>query len=143
MISLQIFPAAIMLVFASCCSSSKTMTSKENKSTSLYETKWMLKKIYTEEGIREVNTKAFIRFDKEKNSAGGNGSCNTFGSTTTVNGNEVSFKNIFSTKMYCEGVQPIEDVFFRQLEKVNRFEIKGKKLIFYEDKAILLGFETE
>jgi heat shock protein HslJ len=141
---LQTFSAAIMLVFASCCSSSKTMISKENiSSTTLYETKWILKKIYTEEGIREVDTKAFIRFDKEKNSAGGNGSCNTFGSTTTIHGNEVSFKNVFSTKMYCEAVQNIEDVFFKQLEKVTRFEIADKKLHLLEGGKLLLQFITE
>jgi heat shock protein HslJ len=103
----------------------------------------VLNKIYTEEGVREVNTKAFIRFDKEKNSAGGNGSCNTFGSTTTINGNEVSFKNIFSTKMYCEGVQSLEDVYLRQLEKVTRFEVVAKKLRLLQDDKLLLEFTAE
>jgi heat shock protein HslJ len=140
---IQTFSAAIMLVFASCCSSPKTMIAKENSNTPLYETKWILKKIFTEEGIREVNTKAFIRFDKEKNSAGGNGSCNSFGSTTVINGNEVSFKNIFSTKMYCEGVQSLEDVYLRQLEKVSRFEVAGKKLRLLQADNLVLEFTAE
>jgi heat shock protein HslJ len=140
---IQTFSAAIMLVFASCCSSPKTMIAKENSNTPLYENKWILKKIFTEEGIREVNTKAFIRFDKEKNSAGGNGSCNSFGSTTVINGNEVSFKNIFSTKMYCEGVQSLEDVYLRQLEKVSRFEVAGKKLRLLQADNLVLEFTAE
>jgi heat shock protein HslJ len=129
-------------VLLSACSTKKRVQQPEIKNVDLYSTKWGLSKIYTEEGTREVNTKAFIRFDKEKNSAGGNGSCNTFGSTTTVNGNEMSFKNIFSTKMYCEGVQSLEDLFFRQLEKANRFEIKGNTLLLYSDKALLLELST-
>ena len=117
---------------------------KENArpTTCLYDTKWLLKKIHTENGMEEINTKAFIKFNKEKKSAGGNGSCNTFGSNFTISDNTISFKNIFSTKMYCEGVQKTEDTFFKQLEKVNRFEIKGSVLLLYHNKEALLEFEA-
>ena len=109
----------------------------------LYDTKWSLKKIHTEIGIQDVQTKAFIKFNEEKKSAGGNGSCNTFGSSSSVSNNQVSFKNIFSTKMYCEDVQQIENIFLNQLGKVNRFEIKNKTLFLYNDKDVLLEFEAE
>jgi len=113
------------------------------QATNFYDTKWSLKKIHTDAGIEEVNTKAFIKFDEEKKSAGGNGSCNTFGSSFTISRNAISFKNIFSTKMYCEGVQQIEDAFFRQLEKVDRFEVKDNSLLLYQGETVLLGFESE
>jgi heat shock protein HslJ len=118
---------------------------KENArpTTCLYDTKWLLQKIHTENGMEEINTKAFIKFNKEKKSAGGNGSCNTFGSNFTISDNTISFKNIFSTKMYCEGVQKTEDSFFNQLEKVNRFEVKDKTLVLYQGDDILLVFESE
>ena len=69
---------------------------KENNSKQavpLYDTKWSLDKIHTETGVEEVLTKAFIKFDREKKSAGGNGSCNTFGSSFTLSDDEISFKN--------------------------------------------------
>ncbi len=110
---------------------------------SLYETKWSLKKIYTKRGTEEVNTKAFIKFNQQRQSAGGNGSCNTFGSSLTVNGDKISFKDIFSTKMYCEGVQQTEDKFFQQLNKINRFEIKDKTLLLLRDDEVLLEFLSE
>ena len=119
---------------------------KENtvKTTqSFYNTKWMLKKIHTEAGIQDAQTKAFIKFNQEKKSAGGNGSCNTFGSSFTLSDNEISFKNIFSTKMYCEGVQQTENAFFKQLEKVDRFEVKDKTLRLYQGNEVLLEFESE
>ncbi len=120
------------------------MMKKENKpQQSLYETKWSLRKIHTEKGVEAVNTKAFLKFDKEKNSAGGNGSCNSFGSNTTINGSEISFSNIFSTKMYCEGVQKTEDAFFQQLGKATRFELKEKTLSIYSGKDLVLEFEAE
>ena len=117
---------------------------KNNTATqSLYDTKWLLKKIYRETGVEEVQTKAFIKFDAAKKSAGGNGSCNSFGSSFTISGNTISFNNIFSTKMYCEGVQQTEDAFFKLLDKVNRFEVRDKELILYRDKDVLLKFVSE
>jgi len=129
----------IAILFASCASSKKTPV----EPMPLYNTKWLLKKIYTGDNIENVQTKAFIKFDKEKSSAGGNGSCNSFGSATSVSGNVVSFKNVFSTRMYCEEVQKIENSFLGGLEKINRFEIKGKTLLLYHDKEILLEFLAE
>lgn len=130
---------AVILLITSCTSAKETM----EQPMPLYNTKWSLKKIYTDDKEETVNTKAFIRFDKEKGSAGGNGSCNSFGSSATINGNEVSFKNIFSTKMYCEQVQQVENSYFRKLEKVNRFEIKDKTLVLYHEKEKLLEFLAE
>jgi len=110
---------------------------------SLYNTKWSLQKIHTAADVEQVSTKAFLKFDEAKKSAGGNGSCNSFGSDFTISGNEISFKDIFSTKMYCEGVQQTEDSFFKQLEKVNHFKVKDKELILYQDKDVLLEFVSE
>ena len=128
--------AAIIILGSSCNSAKETMQS----TTPLYNTKWSLKKIYDGGKEEAVNTNAFIRFDKEKGSAGGNGSCNSFGSTSTINGNEVSFKNVFSTKMYCEQVQQIENKFLGSLEKITRYEINDKSLFLYRDKELLLEF---
>ena len=131
------FICATLVIFTSSCKSSKeTMRS----SAPLYNTKWSLKKIHGNGNEEIVNTKAFIRFDKEKGSAGGNGSCNSFGSSATINGNEVNFRNAFSTKMYCEQVQQIENKFLGSLEKVTRYEIKDKSLFLYKDKELLLEF---
>jgi len=111
--------------------------------SSLYDTKWNLKKIHINDSVETVTNKAFIKFNEEKKSAGGNGGCNSFGSSITVSGNTVIFKDIFSTKMYCEVVQQTEDAFFKQLEKANRFTVKNKALLLYKDKELLLEFESE
>jgi len=131
------FICVTLIIYTSSCKSPKeTMQSF----TALYNTKWSLIKIHGNSNEEIVNTKAFIRFDKEKGSAGGNGSCNSFGSSPTIYGNEVSFKNVFSTKMYCEKVQQIENKFLGSLEKVTRYEIKDKSLFLYKDKELLLEF---
>jgi heat shock protein HslJ len=129
----------LALIITSCKTSKEAMT----QMTPLFDTKWSLRKIYDNGKPEEVSTNAFIRFDKEKASAGGNGSCNSFGSTASVSGSEVNFKNIFSTKMYCEQVQQVENKYLKQLQVVNRFEIKEKSLILYKDKEKLLEFAAE
>lgn len=109
----------------------------------LYDTKWSLKKIYTLQGTEQVNTKAFIEFNAANLSAGGNGSCNSFGGTLYVSNDSISITNIFSTKMYCDGVQQTEDSFFNQLEKATRYKIKEKTLLLYEGGTLLLEFMAE
>ena len=119
-----------------------TNTTEANKEsqTPLYDTKWSLKKIHEGNSVQAVETKAFLRFNKEKNSAGGNGSCNSFGSSSTIQGNNVSFKDIFSTKMYCEDVQKTENAFLKQLRNVSRYEIKKDTLFLYSNDTVVLEF---
>lgn len=130
--------SGIYIVMAAC-----VMQKDNNASQSpLYETKWSLKKIHEGSATETVNTKAFLRFNKEKSSAGGNGSCNSFGSTATVQGASLSFKDIFSTKMYCEEVQKTEDAYFKQLARVTRYEIKNDALFLYEGDSMVLEFQA-
>ncbi len=115
-----------------------------NPKTDFYNTKWLLKKIYMEGEMQEIKAKrAFIKFDKEKQSAGGNGSCNSFGGSAIVNSDSLTFGNLFSTKMYCNDVQATEDNFFISLSKVNRFMIKDKTLLLLHGEDVLLEFESE
>jgi len=111
----------------------------------LYSRKWWLKKIYTPEGTRLIEEKKpFIRFDKEQKSAGGNGGCNSFGSTLSVKNGTLSITEIISTKMYCEAVQPLEDLFLSHLYQARRYTIRGNTLVLSnEKKELLLEFEGE
>lgn len=112
--------------------------------TPLTGTKWVLKKIHSPARVEDISIKtAFIIFNAEKKSAGGKGGCNSFGGSFTVDKEKISIKNIFSTKMYCDGIQPVEDAFFKQLEKVTRFEIKEKILVLYQGNEALLELEAE
>ena len=135
---IKFFSTGAFIVLTACAMQKISI----NPQQSLYDSKWNLKKIYSGTNSDEVITKAFIRFNKEKGSAGGNGGCNTFGSNAAVTNDQVSFSNIFSTKMYCEGIQSSEDAFLKQLANVNRFEINNKTLRLYHDKEELLEFQA-
>lgn len=131
------------------CTHAKETTGKPAEETTtmqdpIFNYKWILIKIHQDSNTREVTAKkAFLRFNKEQGSAGGNGSCNSFGSTLKINGNTISISQIISTKMYCDDVQPIEDSFFAQLPKVTRYEIKGKTLQLFGKEKLLLEFSGE
>lgn len=138
--------AALVAVFMSCANSKQATSNETGKDAivvadSLYGPKWYLTKIHETNSAREVTARrAFIRFNREQGSAGGNGSCNTFGSTLKANGNTISITDIFSTKMWCEGVQPIEDSFLKQLGVTTRFEIKGNTLSLFQNDTLVLEF---
>ena len=119
------------------------MNKKTDPQLSLYDSKWLLQKVQTEKGLEKVNTKAFLQFDKEKGSAGGNGSCNRFGGNAVIEGNTIKFSNIFSTKMYCEAVQQTENSFLMHLGNADRFEIRDKILSLYSGDILLLELVAE
>lgn len=135
---LLILGSVFMLSVFNCGSSRQAIQPQ----TEIYQTKWLLKKIDPGRGMEEVNTRAFIRFDKEKKSAGGNGSCNSFGSNFSLEGSAIHFSNIFSTKMFCEGVQATEDRFFKLLEQADQYEVKGDILELRKKDKTLLVFKA-
>lgn len=108
----------------------------------LYNSKWQLKTIHSREGAAYIYTNAFIRFDETQKRVSGNGSCNSFGGSVTINDNSLKIGNLFSTKMYCESVQSIEADFFAALGKVTRYEIKGNSLLMYMGDMLSLEFEV-
>lgn len=113
-------------------------------SPSLYNTKWFLEKIHQDNKTESVLVKkAFIRFDEEKKSGGGNGGCNSFGSSVSVTNDSISITHIFSTKMFCEAFQQAETSFFNLLGKANKYVIKDKGLQLYQDDTLLLEFSAE
>lgn len=103
--------------------------------------KWYLTTIYKPDGYTQLLMRnSFISFQTAGGKIAGNGSCNSFGGNLTIDNDKLSFSNIFSTKMYCDDVQSIEDDFFRELQKVTRYEIKGKNLLLFNGDMLLLEF---
>lgn len=118
--------------------------SPAKKEAGLDSRKWYLTTIYTKKGFTQVMIKkAFISFDMSKESAGGNAGCNSFGATVGIEGNGISFKDIFSTKMYCMEMQSMEDDFLNQLRRVTRYEIKDDCLYLYAGDMLLLEFMAD
>jgi len=106
--------------------------------------KWQLTKIYSLDSFVQVpGTKAFIHFNTSDGRINGNGGCNSFGGRVTVDGNSLRVDNIFSTKMYCASVQKTEDQFFRQVQQVTGYGIKGNKLLLFAGDILVLEFDAD
>jgi heat shock protein HslJ len=118
----------------------KSEKKSPQKPADFFGTEWKLTRI---EGKAVSSEKAFIRFDDEKKSAGGNGGCNVFGGDLEKKGSQIKISNVFSTKMYCESGSDIENKFFARLDRVNKYEIKAGKLFLMAKNKVLLEFKAK
>ncbi len=107
---------------------------------SLFQKKWSLQQINSKDSAIQVRTKAFIQFDNIENRVSGNSSCNIFGGSFSVAKNTIAFQQLFSTKMYCENVQSIEDLFLQSLSRIDGYTIKGNTLHLLADGQVVLIF---
>ena len=102
--------------------------------------RWILKKI---NGVNVNTNRAFIKFEEAKNRFGGNGGCNGFGGDLSVEGSRIDMSQIISTKMFCEATSDIENKFLIELERADRFEIRGKNLLLYRGRKLTLELIAE
>lgn len=104
--------------------------------------KWLLDAIEGK-AIGGMKETAFLNFDAEKKSAGGNTSCNAFGgSYETSNGNAIRFFDTFSTMRACieDDRMSIERGFLNGLREADRYVLRGDKLELFKGKKLLLSF---
>jgi heat shock protein HslJ len=121
-------------------------TNQENVVTvaKLEDKKWVLESIENK-AVPKLETDAFIVFDKEKESAGGNSSCNSFGGNYVSEGKTLKITEIISTMRACieDERMNVERQFMNGLQNADRFEIKLGKLYLYQDEKLLLTFSGQ
>ncbi len=82
-----------------------------------------------------------ITLSFEKGQAGGSGACNSYGSEYTQDGAKLSFGQIVSTLMYCDGVMDYEMGYTDALGTVESFRLEGDRLsLLDESGAVVLVF---
>lgn len=136
--------AALLTAFTGNRTTTDRASDRIDTITSSINDKWKLVMIYSKTGNIDVTGKnSFIRFDSVKGSAAGKGGCNSFGSTLSISGSSMQITGLFSTKMYCQDVQPVENSFFSQLQTVTRYTIDGNKLLLYAQDELVLELEKE
>ena len=122
----------------------KTVSDGENSNTvKLGDKRWILASI-AGKPLPKIETVPFLVFDKQKGSAGGNSSCNSFGGSYKTEGDKISITEIISTLIACgDERMNIEREFLGGLQKATRFEIKAGKLNLYEGDTLLLAFDAK
>lgn len=74
-----------------------------------------------------------ITLNIDKNKIGGNGGCNSYGGSFSQKGKEVTFSEIFSTKMWCDNA-PTESQYFQTLTESVHYEMKNGQLVLTDEK---------
>lgn len=123
---LLVYSFAFMALLASC-SSTKNSAKTSGKSASeaaakfepsrLYATPWRIVKLEAKDKTIEVpsNVEATIVFDQKESRVHGR-CCNSYFGSYTLNGNQVSFDKMGSTKMLCHGIiNDIEMLYHKML----------------------------
>lgn len=116
---------------------------KNENSLKLEDKKWILETI-KKQPLPKVETEAFLVFNKEKMSAGGNTSCNVFGAEYETKGSNLKITQAIQTFRACveDERNQIERAFMDALQNTDRYEIKGEKLNLYQGENLLLTFRA-
>jgi len=95
---------------------------------------WTVIKI---KGLEQLSSSPTMIFEKEDAKVAGFAGCNNYFSTYTVSGNTLSLGPAGATRKLCPDMS-VEDVFFKNLPNIARFEIVKKELYLYDQKDELL-----
>ena len=114
------------------------------KNIGLDDKKWVLESIKNRKTLVAIKG-AFVNFDAQKGSAGGNSGCNVFGGDFLATRSTLRITDIISTMRACtEGdTMDVEREFLDGLRRADRFEIKDGRLFLYDGRKLLLTLRGE
>ncbi len=90
-----------------------------------------------EAGFSDRTPNLVINMQEHK--AGGFSGCNSFGGSVLVEENTITFSQVFSTKMFCEGIP--EPEFFQLLDNTLSFSIANNTLTFKKENQVVMVFK--
>ncbi|WP_026898147.1 META domain-containing protein [Daejeonella oryzae] len=125
----------VACIILSSCSIMNQQADRQN----LGESTWKL--IAIKQNRENLGDKAILKFDVKKNEVSGVAACNSFTGEIETIRNLITFADIASTKMYCEGKMDEEIQILSNLEKVSRFEVKSDILYLYSKDELLLTYK--
>jgi len=126
-------------------SAAKNKSESENSNAvNLEDKKWILTSI-AGKPLPKLEITPFLVFDTQKQSAGGDTGCNSFGGSYKAEANKISFIEIISTMRACieDERMNVEREFLGGLQNANRFEIKNAKLNLFQNDNLLLTFDAQ
>ncbi|HMQ04855.1 MAG TPA: META domain-containing protein [Pyrinomonadaceae bacterium] len=111
----------------------------DEPAVSLEGRKWELE---ATRSLKPIGKGAFIRFDGEKGSLGGDSGCNVFGGEYSREGNKIEIGDVISTMRACieDDRMSIERELYDGLRSADRFEIRDDKLLLFKGTELLLTF---
>lgn|SRR5690606_14548846 len=139
----------VALVFTACSIFQGKQANRNSDSAvdfdhAVTEKYWKLTEINGQPVSGDFNKEPHFILKKEDNRVTGNGSCNGFGGSYTLDeeNNRISFSELFSTKMACPDMS-VEQVFMDVLSKVDNYSLNGDTLTLNKARmAPLAKFEA-
>lgn len=115
----------------------------EKPDAALRNTHWALTRIrttrvYVGAGKREP----FIMFESTTNNIRGYTGCNQLMGSYQMEGSQLTFGTLSTTKMYCADTMKVEDTFLVALRSVTAFEVSGDTLTLLDSKGREILFEA-
>ena len=94
----------------------------------LFETHWKLTELMGHK-IQDSSIKKemYLVLKKTDSRVEGNGGCNAFSSTFTLQNNQITFGPLVSTKIFCQGIEA-ENEFFKALSSADHYYLKSDTL---------------
>lgn len=133
----KIFAAVGLLLAMTACGGS------QKKTLPLEGTTWKLAKMdaIPAKGIDAEADFFTLEFNAADTMVSGRTNCNRFFGKYELKGQQLEFENLGMTRMACPEMQ-YEDAFVKMLDDVDRYEIKGSELKFYDDKKVIAEFRA-
>lgn len=124
-----------MVLVTGCKTAPKANASKESLTSSGWELSSIGGKSATAVDYPKGMPDAIFTSD---NKISGNGGCNRYGGSYTLDAEgKLTISQLFSTKMFCQGVA--ENEYMKALERANRVKIEGSNLVlYYENEQVLI-----
>ena len=89
-----------------------------------------------------ANGRAYLKFDEEDREIQGRAFCNSITAEYERMGDaQITFQEVISTKMYCDGVMDLENQMIMNLKNVKKFEIRNGMLYLSDSDKVLLTFK--
>ncbi len=83
-----------------------------------------------------------LRLNSEDFNAGGFAGCNGYGATYFLRGDSLRFEAPISTKMFCEGVQDVENEFLGALPRVTTYTVTDSTLTLHGSQGPIATFQS-
>ena len=94
-------------------------------------------KVLKLKGLEQIASAPTLIFHENDNRLTGFAGCNNYFSTYTISGKEIKFDKTGSTRKLCPDMS-VEDVFFKLLPEVARYEVVKKELYLYDKSDTVL-----
>ncbi|MBC8052568.1 MAG: META domain-containing protein [Sphingobacteriaceae bacterium] len=130
----------ILIIFAAITFVSCNAIKPQNSPLSLDGPEWQLTAIEHKPVV--ANGRAYLKFDGKDLEVKGKAFCNSITADYERMGDkQVTFQEITSTKMFCDGVMNLEEQMVSNLRRVKKFEIRNGMLYLSDSDNVLLTFK--